>query len=189
MGYQDIRSVAAPCPAARCGLFNSDLTGPKGNRPMPLRRLAAFRRSMRCAMTASGPICEVPRVADQVRCGGKSDMRRTSRNQRVRPHLGHRDWLAPARLRSSRTRRFVRVVASIPYAFGAKGRQFMLFGENVGVEVRDPQLALLRHAKVAERIANIGAHHRPEELRIHGPQPRRARCSRVSRSFPFPRIR
>jgi hypothetical protein len=68
----------------------------------------------------------------------------------------------------------VRDVASIVYAFGAEGRHFMLFGEDVGVEVDDPQLALLRHAKVAEGVANVGAHHRPEEFRIRGPERRRA---------------
>src|SRR5580704_18047532 len=63
----------------------------------------------------------------------------------------------------------VRDVASIVYAFGAEGRQVMLFGEDVRVKVGDPQLALLRHAEVAKCIADIGAHHRPEEFRIRGP--------------------
>jgi hypothetical protein len=29
----------------------------------------------------------------------------------------------------------------------------------------------LRHVKVAERVANVGRHHQPEEFRTHGPEP------------------
>jgi hypothetical protein len=56
----------------------------------------------------------------------------------------------------------VRDVASIPYEFGAEGRQFMLLGRcgNGGLPPKACPPCVIR--RVAERVANVGSHHRPE---------------------------
>ena len=46
----------------------------------------------------------------------------------------------------------------------------MLFGEDVGVEIRHPLLTFLRHTKIAERPTNVGTHRRPKEGGIRGTQ-------------------
>src|SRR5215813_5545843 len=108
----------------------------------------------------------------------------------IPPNEARREWYASAPTPSgnSRGQRPTHLitandVASISPTFGAEGWKLMLFGEDVGVKVRHPQLALLRHAKVAERITNVGRDHRPKELRVHGPQPCRAIVACTACSF------
>src|SRR5205809_4025357 len=53
---------------------------------------------------------------------------------------------------------------------GAQRWKMMLFGEDVGVEIRHPLLAFLRHTKIGECPTNVGTHRRPKERGILGTQ-------------------